>query len=71
MRGGGLAATQSDSRELYFEILRSTSGYHARIKDGNHRIIFSTQVYTTKQSAIHACELVKAGAAAAPIYDKT
>jgi uncharacterized protein YegP (UPF0339 family) len=56
---------------MYFEILRSTSGYHARIKDGNHRIIFSTQVYTTKQSAIHACELVKAGAAAAPIYDKT
>jgi uncharacterized protein YegP (UPF0339 family) len=56
---------------LYFEILRSTAGYHARIKDRNRRIIFSTQVYTSKQSAMHACELVKAYAGAAPIYDRT
>jgi len=54
---------------MYFEILAAAGGgWFARIRGGNNEIMFSSQVYTTKQSAIHACEVVKANAAAAPIY---
>jgi uncharacterized protein YegP (UPF0339 family) len=52
---------------MYFEIVHTQSGWHARIKDRNHKIIFWTQDYTSRQSAVHACELVKALAASAPI----
>ena len=54
---------------MYFEILQATSGgYFARIRGGNNEIMFSSQVYTTKASARHACEVVKANAASATIY---
>jgi uncharacterized protein YegP (UPF0339 family) len=53
---------------MYFEILAASGGGFARIKGGNNEIMFSSQVYTTKQSAIHACEVVKANAASATIY---
>lgn len=56
---------------MYFEIVRASGGYRAHITDQNHELIFWTEVYTTKASAKHACELVQAGARTAPIYDRT
>lgn len=57
---------------MYFEVVtkKTTNGthYHARIKGGNGEIVFASQNYVAKQSAIHACEVVKAGAASAKIY---
>ena len=56
---------------MYFEIVSASGGYRAHIKDQNHKLIFWTEVYTTKQGARHACELVQVGAATAPILDRT
>ena len=56
---------------MYFEIVRASGGYRARIKGGNHELMFLTEVYTSKQSAIHAAQVVKANAATAKIYDST
>jgi uncharacterized protein YegP (UPF0339 family) len=58
---------------MRFEVVtkRTTNGtrYHARIKGGNGEIIFSSQVYAAKESAKHACEVVKRNAAGAPIVE--
>jgi uncharacterized protein YegP (UPF0339 family) len=55
---------------MYFEILAANGGgWFARIRGGNNEIMFSSQVYTTKASAIHACQVVQASAAGAGIYD--
>jgi uncharacterized protein YegP (UPF0339 family) len=58
---------------MHFEVVtkRTTNGtlYHARIKGGNGEIIFSSQNYTANESAKHACEIVKAQAASAQIYE--
>jgi uncharacterized protein YegP (UPF0339 family) len=60
---------------MHFEVVtkKTTNGthYHARIKGGNGEIIFSSQNYVAKQSATHACEVVKANAASAKIYEVT
>ncbi len=60
---------------MRFEVVtkKTTSGtlYHARIKGGNGEIIFSSQNYTVKESAKHACEVVKANAKGATIYEVT
>jgi uncharacterized protein YegP (UPF0339 family) len=57
---------------MYFEIVRTKSGqFRAHIKDQNHKLIFWTEEYVSKQSAVHACQLVQAGARNAPIYDRT
>ncbi|HEX9966394.1 MAG TPA: DUF1508 domain-containing protein [Solirubrobacterales bacterium] len=54
---------------MYFEIVSASGGYRARIRGGNNEIMFTTEVYTTKASARHACEVVKSNAFTAPIYD--
>jgi uncharacterized protein YegP (UPF0339 family) len=58
---------------MYFEVITKGSGtskhYHARIKGSNGEIIFSSQNYQAKESAKHACEVVKAQAADAKIYE--
>lgn len=55
---------------MYFEILAASGGgYFARIRGGNNEIMFVSEVYTTKASARHACEVVKANAATASIYE--
>jgi uncharacterized protein YegP (UPF0339 family) len=61
---------------MHFEVVTKESGgiathYHARIKGGNGEIIFSSQNYTAKESAKHACEIVKAQAASAAMYEVT
>ena len=56
---------------MKFEVVTRRSGtsthYHARIKGDNGEIIFSSQTYTAKASAKHACETVKANAGDASI----
>ncbi len=54
---------------MYFEIVSASGGYRARIRGGNHEIMFVTEVYATKASARHACEVVKNNAYSAKIYD--
>jgi len=58
---------------MHFEVVtkKTTNGtrYHARIKGGNGEIIFSSQNYSAKQSATHACEVVQAQAGTAKIYE--
>jgi uncharacterized protein YegP (UPF0339 family) len=54
---------------MYFEIVSASGGYRARIRGGNHEIMFVSEVYTTKASARHACEVVKNQALFATIPD--
>jgi uncharacterized protein YegP (UPF0339 family) len=56
---------------MYFEIVRASGGFRAHIKGGNNELIFLSEVYVSKESAKHACKVVQAGAAMAPIYDRT
>jgi uncharacterized protein YegP (UPF0339 family) len=55
---------------MKFKIRPASGGYRARIVAANGEILFWTEVYTTRASARHACELVKANAANAPIQDE-
>ena len=54
---------------MKFEIKVARGGYRAYIIAANGETLFWSEVYTTKAAARHACELVKAGAATAPIYE--
>lgn len=57
---------------MYFEVLNAAGGgYFARIRGGNNEIMFSSQVYTTKESAKHACAVVANNAKDALLYDRT
>jgi uncharacterized protein YegP (UPF0339 family) len=56
---------------MYFEIVSASGGYRARIRGGNHEIMFTSEVYISKASAMNAIGVVKAGAANAPVYDRT
>lgn len=61
----------SERKTMYFEIVAASGGYRAHMKDGNHRLIWWTEVYVTKANAVHACRLAQAGAPHATIYDRT
>jgi uncharacterized protein YegP (UPF0339 family) len=54
---------------MYFEIVKTAAGWHARIKGGNHEIVFVTEVYVSRQTAINACNTVQLGAGNAKIYE--
>lgn len=56
---------------MYFEIVTASGGYRARIRGGNHEIMFVSEVYTTKYGAQNAISVVKASAFNAPVYDRT
>lgn len=43
---------------MRFEIKAASGGYRAYIIAANNEILFWSEVYTTKASARHACELV-------------
>ena len=49
---------------MYFQILPSSNGgFFFRIKGGNHETIAHSEVYTTRESAVHAINVIKGGAA--------
>ena len=57
---------------MYFQILSARSGgYFVRIRGGNNETMFTSEVYTTKQSAMNAIAVVQSGAYNAPVYDRT
>lgn len=56
---------------MYLTIENASGGYRARIYGGNHEQMFISEVYVTKQSALHAIGVVQANAATAPVYDRT
>lgn len=63
----------SEGGNVFFEILRSqtTGMYWWRMVAANRRILAASEQYTAKQSCLNAIAIVKAEAAAAPIYDRT
>lgn len=57
---------------MYFTIEHRDSGYRAYARaHGNGEIVFWTESYVRKQTAINAVTMVQAGAASAPVYDRT
>lgn len=59
-------------KPMYFQILRAQGGgFFTRIRGANHETMFVSEVYNSKASAINAANVVKAGAASAPVYDQT
>ncbi len=65
---------ESTHRPMYFDVVKRITKkgnirYHARIMGGNNETVFVTQSYKAKQSAKHACEIVKAQAGAAEIRE--
>lgn len=56
---------------MYFTIETASGGYRTRIYGDNHEQMFISEVYTTKQSAKHAAEVVKVEASTAKIKDNT
>lgn len=67
-RSGPLEGNSKREAAMHFKIKTASGGYRAYIIAANGKTLFWTEVYATKSAARHACELVKAGAAAAPIY---
>jgi len=55
---------------MYFEIVRASGGYRWRIKGGNHEIMASSEVYTTKDAAKRSVAVVKTNASTATIHDE-
>jgi uncharacterized protein YegP (UPF0339 family) len=56
---------------MFFEIVTASGGYRAHIVGGNGEQMFLSEVYTSKQSAEHAIDVVKSGASSAEVKDKT
>jgi len=56
---------------MYFEIVKASGGFRARIKGGNNEIMFETEVYNSKSSAEHAIDVVQKNAATARVDDDT
>ena len=56
---------------MYFSLVRASGGYRAHIYGGNHELVFWTEVYTTKASALNAIGMVQNGAGGAAAYDQT
>ena len=57
---------------LTFWLLKNSHGqYYWHVKAANNEIIAQSETYTSKQNAVHAVNLIKAGAAAATFYDGT
>jgi uncharacterized protein YegP (UPF0339 family) len=52
---------------VYFEVVTTPAGYHARIRDKHHTEIFVSPVYKTMQRATDICRLVQQEAEDAPI----
>jgi uncharacterized protein YegP (UPF0339 family) len=52
---------------MYFQLVKNnrTGRWHARIRGDNHEIVFSTQTYDAKSSAVNAVAMVQSGAATA------
>ena len=55
---------------MYFAIVAASGGYRAHAYGANNQLVWWTEVYVHKAGAINAINLLKAGAFAAPVYDR-
>jgi uncharacterized protein YegP (UPF0339 family) len=53
-----------------FSIDTASGGYRAHAWGSNGKLVWWTEVYTSKANARHAINIMKAGAASAPVYDR-
>ena len=56
---------------MHFTITTASGGYRARAYGDNGEQMMISEVYPRKASARHAIDVIKAQAAAAPVYDRT
>jgi uncharacterized protein YegP (UPF0339 family) len=57
---------------MYFVIRRNSAGqYWWRAVGGNNEILCASELMTSKAACLKGINVVKAGAANAPVYDKT
>lgn len=57
---------------MYFVIRRENNGqYRALAYGGNNELVWWTETYVYKSSAVNAIDMLKAGAAQASVYDRT
>jgi len=56
---------------MYFTITAASGGFRARAYGDNYEQMMISEVYTTKQSAQNAINVIKAQAATAAVYDQT
>lgn len=56
---------------MYFTLVSASGGYRAHIYGANHELVFWTEVYTSKASAVNAINMVRNGASGATAYDNS
>ena len=56
---------------MYFTVDRASGGYRAHFYGSNGKLVWWSEVYTTKANAEHAVYLAQTHAASAPYYDRT
>lgn len=56
---------------MHIWIEKASGGFRTKLYGDNYEQMFVSEVYTTKQSAKHAAEVVKAQAGSAQITDMT
>lgn len=56
---------------MYFTIESRQGGYRALAYGANHEKLFWSEIYVRKAGAQHVINLMKSGAAMAPVYDRT
>lgn len=56
---------------LYFTIVTASGGYRSHVYGANHELVWWTEVYKQKASAMNAINMLKRGAPGAPVYDRT
>ncbi len=54
----------------YFMIEPASGGFRAHFYGGNDRLVWWTEVYSTKQAAKQAIQFAKDHAYSAPVYDR-
>ena len=55
---------------MYFVIVSASGGYRAHAYGGNHELVWSTEVYTSKSGAQNAIDMLKEGAKEAPVSER-
>jgi uncharacterized protein YegP (UPF0339 family) len=64
-------ADETKGTIMYFAIVSASGGYRAHAYGANNELVWWTEVYTYKSGAQNAIAMLKAGAATAPVYDRT
>jgi uncharacterized protein YegP (UPF0339 family) len=63
-------SSKKEHHQMYFTIVAASGGYRAHIYGANNKLVFWTEVYTTKAGARNAIDMVQNGAWNAKVYDQ-